>query len=78
MTPLCPHSLSIRPIVLDAKEQIRVTVLFPADDASIAVDGQDETTLRDGQHVLVEKSDKVTKLVVPRDYDFFKLLRDKL
>jgi NAD+ kinase len=78
LAPLCPHSLSIRPIVLDDDQQIVINVVSPRSDIRVTVDGQVGSFLEDGQHVVVERSDKVTRLVVPEDYDFFNLLREKL
>jgi NAD kinase len=45
---------------------------------TVTIDGQEGSYLREDQHILVEKSDKATKLVVPDDYDFYSLLREKL
>jgi NAD kinase len=44
----------------------------------VTIDGQEGSYVREDQRIVVEKSDKVTKLLVPEDYDFFALLRDKL
>jgi len=78
LTPLCPHRLSIRPIVVDAKERVRVRLVEPRLDIRVTVDGQKGTDLKEGQEVIVEKSAETTKLVVPEDYDFFGMLREKL
>jgi NAD+ kinase len=78
VTPLCPHTMSIRPMVLEADECIKVQVLSHRSEIMVTVDGQEGTQIEDGQHVEVVKSDKVTRLVVPEDYDFFNLLREKL
>ena len=78
LTPLCPHTLSVRPIVLDAGQRVAIRVVSSDTDARVTVDGQEGYSLEEGQHVVVRKSDKVTKLIVPEDYDFFNLLREKL
>ena len=78
LTPLCPHKLSVRPIVVDARERVRVSVVQPRPDIRVTVDGQKGTDLNEGQQVVIEKSDVTTKLVVPDDYDFFSLLNEKL
>lgn len=78
VTPLCPHTTSLRPLVLDPCERIRIEVVAARSKITVTIDGQEGSYLGEGQHVLVEKSDKVTRLVVPDDYDFFKLLREKL
>ncbi len=78
MTPLCPHTMSIRPMVLDPHEKISVVVTAARSKIIVSVDGQEGSYLKEGQSVVVEKSDMVTKLLVPDDYDFFNLLREKL
>jgi NAD+ kinase len=78
LTPLCPHKLSIRPIVVDAREHVRISVVSPRPDIRVTVDGQKGSDLKEGQQVVVEKSNKTTELLVPKDYDFFGMLREKL
>jgi NAD+ kinase len=78
MTPLCPHTTSLRPLVLDSTERIDIHVFGARSKISVTIDGQEGSYLDEGQRVVVEKSDKVTRLVVPEDYDFFNLLREKL
>ena len=78
VTPLCPHTMNLRPMVLDPAERIEIHVIGARSRIIVTVDGQEGSYLEEGQHILVEKSEKVTKLVVPEDYDFFSLLREKL
>jgi NAD+ kinase len=78
LTPLCPHSLSIRPIVLDADSTITLEVVRKKSNCMVTVDGQVGVELTERQHVEVERCKNVTKLIVPDDYDFFSLLREKL
>lgn len=78
VTPLCPHSLSVRPIVVEASERIEVHVVSVGSESHVTVDGQVGRTLSTGQRVVVKRSEKVTRLTLPEDYDFFNLLREKL
>jgi NAD+ kinase len=78
VTPLCPHTMGIRPMVLDPGERIEVRVVGARAKINVTIDGQEGSYVREDQRILVEKSDKVTRLLVPEDYDFFALLRDKL
>jgi NAD+ kinase len=78
VTPLCPHTMGIRPMVLDPEERIEVRVLGARAKINVTIDGQEGSLVRENQHILVEKSEKVTRLLVPEDYDFFALLREKL
>jgi NAD+ kinase len=78
LAPLSPHQLSVRPIVLDAEESIQVQVREPRGDVRVTIDGQEGFDLLEGQYVRVNRCADPTHLVVPVDYDFFSLLRDKL
>jgi NAD+ kinase len=78
VTPLCPHTMSIRPIVIDSTERLTIHVGAARAEISVTTDGQEGSYILKGQHVVIRKSDKVTRLVVPDDYDFFNLLREKL
>jgi len=78
VTPLCPHTMGIRPMVLDPGERIEVRVLGARAKINVTIDGQEGSFVREDQHILVEKSDKATRLLVPEEYDFFALLREKL
>jgi NAD+ kinase len=78
LTPLAPHTLSVRPLIIDARETVRVEVLPPNTEVRVTVDGQKGTDLARGQEVVVKRSQLITRLLVPEDYDFFSLLREKL
>ena len=78
LTPLCPHSLNIRPIVLDSKQTVLVRVISDRTDIRVTIDGQEGVKLEAGQYVEIKKSPRSTHLIVPEDYDFFALLREKL
>jgi len=78
LAPLCPHSLNIRPIVLDSRQTVLIRVISDRTDIRVTIDGQEGVKLEAGQYVEVKKSSRSTHLIVPEDYDFFALLREKL
>ncbi|MFQ5512296.1 MAG: NAD(+)/NADH kinase [Candidatus Krumholzibacteriia bacterium] len=78
VTPLSPHTLSHRPVILDPEAHVTVRILSPSPDIRVTVDGQVGVDLAETQHVVVERSPRSTCLLVPRGYDFFNLLREKL
>lgn len=78
LTPLAPHTLSVRPLVLDPEGAVRIDVLSANTVMRVTVDGQKGIDLHEGQYVVVTRSEKVTHLLVPENYDFFELLREKL
>jgi NAD+ kinase len=79
LVPICPHTLSDRPLVVDARHRIEV-LIGPDDDtrALFTVDGQMSQTLCAGDRVVVERADHDLTLIHPPGYDYFKILRTKL
>jgi NAD+ kinase len=78
LTPLNPHTMSIRPMVLDATETVRVQVIAAPSGLMITVDGQQGIDVGLSDHVEIRRDTRVTRLVVPDNYDFFHRLREKL
>jgi NAD+ kinase len=78
LTPLNPHTMSMRPMVLDASETVAVRILSAPSGVMITVDGQEGLEIATSQHVEVSRDVRTTALIVGDDYDFFSLLREKL
>jgi len=78
LTPLNPHTMSIRPMVLDATEIVHVQVIAAPSGLMITVDGQQGIDVGPTDRVEIQRDTRVTKLVVPESYDFFARLREKL
>jgi len=55
ITPICPHSLSFRPIVIDVKSKVEITRAQLDEDTTISIDGQDSLNLTGEDIVLVER-----------------------
>ena len=77
-TPICPHSLVLRPLVLPAHEQITVEVRPPANELMLTVDGQDGEPVKAGDCVIVRKGEATVPLVRFPGQSFFSTLRRKL
>jgi len=77
LTPICPHTLSNRPLVISDRSRVR---LKPAPDCDmvISVDGRPERGLSGSDELLVGLADKRLTLALPRGSEFFELLRNKL
>ncbi|MCI0450859.1 MAG: NAD(+)/NADH kinase [Candidatus Latescibacteria bacterium] len=78
LTPLNPHTMSIRPLVLDATETVSVRVLSAPSGVMATVDGQEGIDLDASHTIEIKRDPRVTNLLVADDYDFFALLREKL
>jgi NAD+ kinase len=77
-TPISPHTLSVRPIVLPADATITLEVLSPTEELILTVDGQDGETLTPGARVVVSRSPHPVRLVRFPEQTFFSTLRRKL
>lgn len=77
IVPISPHTLSYRPITVPASSVIEVIVVN-AGDAQISYDGQGQYPLSVGDHVRTERAQPQIKLLHPKDYCYFDMLRNKL
>lgn len=78
LTPICPHALTQRPLVLPDTAAIEVVVHPRGGDVQLAIDGQDGAPLQQGDLVAVRRSDHPALLLVPRTHSRFEVLRAKL
>lgn len=78
LTPICPHTLTNRPIVLPARVLVEITMKTSAEDVFLTVDGQIGFSLRQNDVVVVEKSPFRTRLLIPHARNSFQVLRTKL
>ncbi|MGH8482615.1 MAG: NAD(+) kinase [Nevskiaceae bacterium] len=79
LVPICPHTLSDRPIVVSAKQTVRI-VLRGTEGTRVMLtcDGQTSEILQPGDAVEVLRADWPLHLIHPKNYSYFKLLRNKL
>ncbi|GAB4389656.1 MAG: NAD(+)/NADH kinase [Thermodesulfovibrionales bacterium] len=78
LTPICPHTLTNRPIVLPGDVEISVTLKSRSEDVFLTLDGQVGFSLRENDTVRVTKSPYKTTLLMHCDRDHFQVLRTKL
>ncbi|MDD5285720.1 MAG: NAD(+)/NADH kinase [Desulfuromonadaceae bacterium] len=79
ITPICPHTLTNRPIVVTDESIISVTITSSFDEkVYLTLDGQVGIELQEGDSVEVRKALNKTSLVMSRSRDYFELLRTKL
>lgn len=78
LTPICPHTLTHRPMVIPGSAIIRVTVRSPDEDVMLTVDGQEGVRLRNEARIEVRKGSVRIPLLRPRARPFFNVLRNKL
>jgi NAD+ kinase len=78
VTPICPHQLTLRPMVVPGTSRIQVHVEGVPDQTFLTVDGQEAVQLRIGDELRCRRSDFAVKLVRLHSNGFFDVLRQKL
>jgi len=78
LNPICPHSLTNRPVVIHSGSTVEIQVYTEHSEISIFRDGQKDGSFPSGTELIICKSDFVLKLVKFRDQNFYQTLRDKL
>jgi NAD+ kinase len=78
LTPICPHSLSNRSIILPLSSQITVKAVTPPPATILSADGRVVAELDAGDEVTVRRSRRAIRLVQLADGSFFEALRRKL
>jgi NAD+ kinase len=78
VTPICPHLLTLRPIVIRGDASLIVRVVGVANRAALTIDGQKSVELLFGDEVRCRKSSHTVNLVRMSEGGFFEALRSKL
>lgn len=79
LVPICPHTLSDRPIVVGGDKPIRIVIRgVDRAQAMVTFDGQTSETLEPGDVVEVHRASYPLRLIHPTGYSYFRILRDKL
>ena len=78
LTPICPHVLAIRPIVVPDSEAIEVLLDSPKEKVFLTVDGQEGAQLAHRDQIVVKRSSAIATLVRLPDRTFYDSLREKL
>ena len=79
LVPMFPHTLSSRPIAIDADNHVDIVYSNSnANEARLSCDGQVRFPVQPGEKICVRKRKEDLWLLHPKDYDYFRLLRTKL
>lgn len=78
VTPICPHALTQRPIVVPGDQLIRVKLTSDVSDVFLTIDGQAGQSLKKGDRIEVQRSLNRVMLVRNPQLDYFGILRQKL
>ncbi|GAB5464929.1 MAG: NAD kinase [Candidatus Kapaibacteriales bacterium] len=78
LTPIAPHSLSLRPLVVPDSSEIRLVPHSRDGSTHLVMDGQEQLTVEDGQTIFIRKSQNSIKLINTQSGSYFSSLKEKL
>ncbi len=78
LSPICPHSLAQRPLVIPTYEVLSVSIAHPSPPAILCVDGEIKYTLHSGDRVVIRRAAEQVQLLMDPDRTFYQVLQTKL
>jgi NAD+ kinase len=78
LTPLAPHALASRPMLLPPDAKVELELSRRSESAVLDLDGQERWIVRPGRPIHISRADFTIRLVTPRGKTYFQILRDKL
>lgn len=78
LTPICPHTLTHRPLIVPGNVEIEVTLTSKDDGAMATLDGQLGIAMTQGDTALIQTSDHRTRLIRFPESHYYDVLREKL
>lgn len=78
VTPICPHTLAVRPLVIPGTQLLSVSPLEGTEDLILTADGQIAHEFKTGGHVRITRSNVEIPLIRFADQNFFRTLQQKL
>lgn len=78
LTPLAPHTLAIRPLVISGDDVVSVTVAARRSDVRVTADGQVASEMKDGDSIEVRRAPYKFRLFEGSDWSFYRVVRGKL
>ena len=79
LVPICPHTLSNRPLVVSGDSRIEIRLRGgDLEHLRLSCDGQTNRSIRPGEEILIHRSPSSLRLLPPRGHDYYQILRAKL
>lgn len=79
LLPICPHTLSSRPIVVAADSEVEIRICEHIREVGqVVCDGQNNIDVAAGDRVRIRRKERRIRLLHPADYDYYHILREKL
>jgi NAD+ kinase len=78
ITPICPHMLTNRPIVLPDNLEVEIGIVTKNQEIFLTLDGQEGLAIGERDLVCARKSEETVRLVQSPNKNYFEVLRTKL
>lgn len=78
ITPICPHALNVRPLVIGDHQQVKIIVQAGHSEILVTTDGQSGLCLLPNDTIIVRRAPFVTPLIKVSDRSYFDVLRTKI
>jgi NAD+ kinase len=78
LTPICPHSLAQRPMIIPASSTFRARMDTVSTNLLLTIDGQEAIEIDGKDEILIRQSDKNIKLIIHPEKNYYAILREKL
>ena len=78
ITPICPHNLFMRPMVIGDEDEVSVNLKIPGKKMHLSTDGRSILELQNGDQIKIRKSSQEVSLVRFPGRDFYQILREKM
>ena len=78
LTPICPHTLSDRPLIVPTSSNIELKLEERAESGMVSVDGEDLGRLESDMRLLISVASAKLTLLHPPEHSYYKMLRGKL
>jgi NAD+ kinase len=78
ITPICPHTLSDRPVVVSDSSRIELRLAAGSESVFLTMDGQLGLPMQDDDRVCIKRTPETLKLIHPPNKSYFEILRNKL
>jgi len=78
ITPICPHSLAFRPIIVDGSASMSVRVIRANEGTTVVIDGQESCPIRAEQQVYVRRYEKQLQLLKNPSMHYWQMLAERM
>lgn len=78
LTPICPHTRGMQPIVLKSSSEIFIKAENYNGEIYLTFDGQEAKQINDNTSIIIKKAKQIAKILLFDNYDYFNVLRQKI